>query len=278
MFNPTTRTILAGCLLAALSTGCENQQNMQDGMTADTAAATSTTQSQLLLDVTRQVLADALRDRAQSGAEVPEDWQSEQFQDDVVESIRLQFPETYLVTEAEQRRFQQGQFDDQANAQLIEDLLAEIERRQVRLGTVSGYLAELYRQDNLQGVGLELAARLLEARLNASMMGEMQGAMQGTMDGPAAEPTPQQDDQQTQQPGQLDAEENQPDQQPQPGGQNGQGQPQGQQDSPDAGGSPEDDDAEVDVNVDQSGSADGGAGAQRRGLLGGEETQRPPQK
>ena len=86
-----------------------------------------------------------------------------------MEALEQTCPGALMVSETEEARFKQGEFDDDANKKLIERILDDPDPvlLDVSLPGISIYLAQEERRGRLKGVDLELTARLLAGQLRA---------------------------------------------------------------------------------------------------------------
>lgn len=124
--------------------------------------------SDLLIRTATVVLAQALIAKKNAGEPLPEDFRTQEFAISVLESIRLQYPGVFMATDAQERRFAQGKFDNRHNAKIVADAIADLSARHVPLTTMNAYLADEFLADRLNGIRLELAARMLGSQLRVS--------------------------------------------------------------------------------------------------------------
>lgn len=167
-FQPFVLLSVAFCIALA---GCQSQEK-----TADTTPQHMHT-SHLLVRAASVVLAQALIAKKQAGEKLPDDYQSKDFAVSVLESIRLQHPEVFMVTDAQEKAIAQGHFDDASNNKIVTDALDKLTKNHVALTTMNQYLADQFVNDKLSGIRLELAARMLSAQLKTAMMTGLQTAL-----------------------------------------------------------------------------------------------------
>ncbi|MBI1370333.1 MAG: hypothetical protein GC162_16990 [Planctomycetes bacterium] len=161
MIHPTVARLLVILCLASLLAGCASEPKPDN---------TKLYQSKVLVKPLSVVLAQALIAKKKAGEELPEDYQSVDFAVSVIESIRLQHPEVFMVTEAQEKAFFNGKFDDRYNAKRVSQLIDQVTELHVPLDTINSYLVSEYLNDKLHGVRLELAARLLAAQVKTAKM------------------------------------------------------------------------------------------------------------
>lgn len=133
--------------------------------TASDASPGARWQSPMLIEPMRQLIAEAIAYRSEGRAtpgEVPP-----QRIDSVLQAILLQHPGLFSVSTEQARRYQRGDFDDEANRRRVRSALQQFQRRELEPHTLSRYLIEQFTSGNLTGVRLELADRLLNAQLRA---------------------------------------------------------------------------------------------------------------
>jgi hypothetical protein len=133
--------------------------------------------SPLLLKPMGQLLAEAVIARREAGKPLPEDYESSDFVVSVIESLQLQHPDLFRLTEREKQRFKAGKLDDEANLRRVRRALGELQRNDVPVTTLTDYITQQYHVGGLEGVRLALAARLLEARVSAALGGDVAGSM-----------------------------------------------------------------------------------------------------
>jgi len=168
--NPRVTVVaLLACLLLV---GCKTDPS-QTGLSSTERPK----KSRLLVRTASVVLAQALIARKQAGGQVPDDYQSTDFVVSVLESIRLQHPEVFMVTDSEEERFARGKFDSSQNEQTVADALERLTDQNIPLTTMNAYLADEFVEDRLSGLRLELAARLLKAQLKTAMVSDVQSSL-----------------------------------------------------------------------------------------------------
>lgn len=164
----TRVSVVTGMVLAmALAVGCQSQQQRPAMLM----------QSDVLVEELAVVLADSLMARQDAGEELPEDYDSSEFAESVIDSMLMQHPEAFTVTLEEERRLREGEeLNDEANAEMAMQVLEQLREMDASLNTVSAYLAEQLEAGELSGVRLVLANRLLNAELSTALVSEQDEA------------------------------------------------------------------------------------------------------
>lgn len=153
--------VMAGVLMMALAAGCQQQRGSAERM-----------QSDALVEQLALALGESMRERRDAGGDLPEDYETQEFAESVLDSMLMQYPEVFTVTLAEERRLREGRLDDQANYAVAIHLLDQIRDYGGSLNTVTAYLAERLEAGELEGLQLELATRLLSAQLSTALVAD----------------------------------------------------------------------------------------------------------
>lgn len=149
--------VLAACLAGGLAVGCQQQERRQAQLV----------QSDLLIEELAVALAESMMARQEAGEELPEDYDSSEFAESVIDSMLMQHPEAFAVTPEEERRMREQQFDDERNLAMSQQILQQLREHDASLGTITAHQAEQVEAGELSGGQLELATRLLSAELSS---------------------------------------------------------------------------------------------------------------
>ncbi len=157
------RQIAIIVLGAAALIGCQSQK-----------VSAPTTQSRALRAAVIQTLDEAMA--RQAGGEARTSAKDPQFALSVVDALEAQFPDVFVVTTIEEKRFQDKRFDHEDAGEHLDRLIEQANKQRLSLGTISAELVRQHQEKPLEGIRLELARRLLAAQLSAAAIGDLQSS------------------------------------------------------------------------------------------------------
>lgn len=138
------------------SLGCQVSQS---------PAISDTFTSPTLTQAMGPILAEALTVRRAAGDPLPEDAHTPEYLVEVLNLIRLQYPDALSVNAPQEELLAAGEFDDATNERLLLAAIRILNRDQLNPKTFTGYLVEQYKAAGLNGARLEIASRLLDEQL-----------------------------------------------------------------------------------------------------------------
>jgi len=152
--------IVFGVLALLLAAGCNEQKT--DQVMLDDMSTEGLEQSEALSQAFHGLVEDMV---ATTDRPLPADAGEEGFAESLRSALEFQYPALLMAEPDRVAAFDRGEFNDEANIEQMNEMLARIVEQDIALPTFSGYLVDAYYDQKLTGAQLELATRLIEFRL-----------------------------------------------------------------------------------------------------------------
>ena len=149
-----------GVLALVLAAGCNDQKTEQ--VMVDDMSTEGLEESEALGQAFDALVEDMV---ATTDRPLPADAGDEGFAESLQGALEFQYPALLMAEPDQAAAFDRGEFNDEANIEKMNDMLARIAEQDIALPTFSGYLVDAYYDQKLTGAGLEIATRLIEFRL-----------------------------------------------------------------------------------------------------------------
>jgi hypothetical protein len=160
--------LLAVVLLLAggcAETGESGQAVPPGDANAGDANAPARVISSTLIAAWSDFLADAVIAHKKTTGQFPPHARDPNFPAELAVRLQARHEWVFLVPPRKEQQFAQGRFDDADVAVTLDERIADIRRREIRMPWLAEAIIRLRRRDELQGASLVLARRVLDAQL-----------------------------------------------------------------------------------------------------------------